>query len=135
MIVLGKLCLSSGELHPNLLKLHKKIRDVSSAIGSTLQQHTTIQDDDVIIGDSYVEAFENVAALYSKATVYELYAQFMNNMQKNPICCLCLLPAEWEDQPELNLSGKQSDDKVYHYSCWNLQIAVRRYKQSQCEKI
>lgn len=74
-----------------------------------LHEYTTIQEEETIIGESYVETFENVAALYSKATVYELYAQFMENMQKNPICCLCLLPAEWADKPELGLSGKQSD--------------------------
>ena len=57
MIVLGKLCLTSGELHPNLLKLHKKIRDITSAIGSVIQDYTTIDDSEVVIGESYVSVF------------------------------------------------------------------------------
>ena len=78
---------------------------------------------------SYREVLVKVASRLGKASVYELYGQFTANIKLHPICCLCLLQGQSISTHANGEMGTHEDGKMYHYSCWNLQVAVRKYKE------
>lgn len=49
------------------------------------------------------------------ANVYALYSEISQLLQTESICSICLLEIQ-EDE-----GARHTDDKNYHYLCWNFQ--------------